>query len=91
MTRGEIERAEEESVEAMREWLDSKKASKQRGKVDSRMLRTAEAADYLGISEWKLRQMVYSGEIEVIRQKYWLFAIDDLDKWITANREKEVL
>ena len=57
-----------------------------KARVEPRMLRTKEAARYIGVSEWKLRQMVYAEEIAVIRSKYWLFAIDDLDKWIARER-----
>jgi len=56
-----------------------------------RLLRTPEAARYLGISPWKLRALVYSGEIAIIKQKYWLFSTDDLDKWIAANRERRLM
>ena len=34
-----------------------------------------QAARYLGISDWTLRQLVYNGEIEVIEGKYWTFDI----------------
>lgn len=40
------------------------------------------------MSEWKLRQMVYSGEIEAIRSKYWTFDTHTLDRWIEVNLEK---
>jgi len=40
------------------------------------------------VSEWQLRRMVYAGEIECLRKKYWLFTIDDLDKWIARERSK---
>lgn len=91
MTPEEIEAAEEASLDAERDWLDSQEKQKQQPKqrtrtVAPRMLRSKEAATYLGVSQWKLRQMVYSGEIECVRQKYWLFAIDDLDKWSARER-----
>lgn len=92
MTPEEIERAEEQSIEAEQDFLDRLKQPKPRTRtVEPRTLRTPEAARYLGISEWKLREMVYSGEIECVRQKYWLFSIDDLDKWIRASRERRNL
>jgi excisionase family DNA binding protein len=88
MTEAEIMEAEEQSLELEGEFLDGQKQPKQRTRtVEPRMLRTKEAAEYLGISEWKLRQMVVDGEIEVIKQKYFLFSIDDLNAWINKNRE----
>lgn len=88
--------AGEQAFQAEQDWLDNiekqKHQAQQRArKTEPRMLRTKDAAEYLGISEWKLRQMVYTGEIEVIRQKYWLFSIDDLDRWIKTNRERSDL
>lgn len=58
--------------------------------IQGRVLRTKDAAAYIGLSEWKLRQMVHSGEIEVIAGKYWGFDRQSLDRWIESNREKKL-
>lgn len=90
MTEEEIEQAEEQSLELEREFLDGQQKPKQERTrtVEPRMLRTPKAARYIGVSEWQLRQMVYAGEIPVVRRKYFLFAVDDLDKWIARERSK---
>ena len=88
MTDEELEQAEEESLELEREFLDRQQKPKQERTrtVDRHMLRTPEAAQYIGVSEWQLRQMFYSGEIPAIRRKYFLFSVNDLDKWIAKER-----
>jgi excisionase family DNA binding protein len=97
MTEEEIEQSEEQSLELEREWLarheQEQKQRKTRSKPEtlSRLLRTKQAAQYIGVSEWKLRQMVYNGEIAVIRGKYWTFDIKALEKWIDAHQEREQL
>ena len=58
--------------------------------IEPRLLSTKQAAQYIGISEWKLRQMVHAGEIEVIAGKYWRFDRQSLDRWIELNREKKL-
>ena len=62
--------------------------SVQRQPADPHLLRTPAAASYLGMSPWKLRQLVYAGEVAVIKGKYWLFSIADLEAWVKANRER---
>lgn len=60
---------------------------RKRPTVVSRMLSTAQAAKYLGMGQTKFREMVHSGEIPVIRGKYWKFDVRELDKWIERNKE----
>lgn len=52
------------------------------------MLRTKQAALYVGIGQTKFRAMVHSGEIPVVPGKYWTFDMRELDKWIERNEEK---
>jgi excisionase family DNA binding protein len=53
--------------------------------ITPRMLKTKQAAHYLSVSAWKLRNIVQAGEIACIISdgtSPWLFDIRDLDKWI---------
>jgi excisionase family DNA binding protein len=90
MTEQEIAETNEAAFQSEQDWLDKLQQPKERSrKIEPRTLRYREAAAYLGIREWKLRAMVFAGEIEVIRHNSWLFSIDDLDRWIRKNREKK--
>jgi excisionase family DNA binding protein len=55
------------------------------------MLKTNDAAAYLGISPWKLRNLVQSGEIGYIPSDStspWLFDKQDLDRWIETRKQR---
>jgi excisionase family DNA binding protein len=59
-----------------------------------RLLRLKEAAQYISVSPWKLRALVQSGEIPILRNGegaagVWLVDRVDLDEWI--NRTKASL
>ena len=59
--------------------------------VEARVLKTKDAAAYLGISDWKLRNLVQSGEISYIAgdgTSPWLFDKQDLDRWIESRKRK---
>ena len=59
--------------------------------VEPRVLKTNDAATYLGISAWKLRNLVQSGEISYIAgdgTSPWLFDRQDLDRWIESRKRK---
>jgi excisionase family DNA binding protein len=75
-----------------RELLPHRKprSRKSRSKVDARLLSTAQAADYLGISTWTVRRLAHDGELPFIRRKYFYFAVADLDRYIQQNREREL-
>jgi excisionase family DNA binding protein len=54
-----------------------------------RLMRTRQAAKYLGLSTWALRNLVQHGEIPVIPQQGhapWLVDVRDLDSWIERNK-----
>jgi excisionase family DNA binding protein len=54
-----------------------------------RVLKTKQAAQYLSISAWKLRNLVQAGEIPCILGDgtgSWLFDIQDLDNWIERRK-----
>jgi excisionase family DNA binding protein len=95
MTEQEIEAAEEACIAGEQDWLDKQQEAKHKQPltrtVEPRTLRTKEAAEYAGVSEWKLRQLVHSGEITFIPGKYWRFETAELDRWIAAGRERRQL
>ncbi len=54
-----------------------------------RLLRTKQAARYLGMSPWSLRQEVARGLPFISTGAHtsaWRFDIRDLDRWIEAHR-----
>jgi excisionase family DNA binding protein len=56
-----------------------------------RLLKTNDAAAYLGMSDWKLRSLVQSGEISYIAgdgTSPWLFDKQDLDRWIETRKQR---
>jgi Helix-turn-helix domain len=60
--------------------------------ITPRMLKTRQAAHYLSVSAWKLRNIVQAGEIACIigdGASPWLFDLRDLDNWI--ERQKKTL
>lgn len=74
-----------------RELLRTRKPKTRKSRsVAPRLLNTNSAAEYIGVSEWKLRQMVHAGEIEYVPGKYWRFDVQSLDRWIDQNREKRL-
>lgn len=57
--------------------------------VTPRTLKTKQAARYLGVSAWKLRNLVQAGEIPYIPGEGtspWLFDRKDLDNWIERRK-----
>ena len=56
-----------------------------------RLVRIKKAAIYLGMSTWKLRDLVQQGRLPVVRGEGtyapWLFDVRDLDSFV--DREKE--
>ena len=58
--------------------------------ITPRMLKTKQAAHYLNVSAWKLRNVVQAGEIACIigdgTSSPWLFDIRDLDDWIERSK-----
>ena len=54
-----------------------------------RLLRTREAAYYLGSSMWKIRRLVQDGLLPYVSDSdggRWLFDVKDLDEYIDANK-----
>jgi excisionase family DNA binding protein len=58
--------------------------------ITPRVLKTKQAARYLSVSTWKIRNLVQSGEIACILgdgTTPWLFDIRDLDGWIERRKQ----
>ena len=56
-----------------------------------RLLKTNDAAAYLGLSAWKLRNLVQTGEISYIAgdgTSPWLFDKQELDQWIENRKQR---
>jgi excisionase family DNA binding protein len=53
----------------------------------SRLLSTACAARYLGVSAWTVRRLVYAGELPAQRGKRMRFDKKDLDRFIEKTKE----
>jgi excisionase family DNA binding protein len=57
-----------------------------------RLMRLKEAANYVSISPWKLRGLVQSGEIPVVKNNdragggAWLLDVRDLDDWVSRTK-----
>jgi excisionase family DNA binding protein len=60
--------------------------------VSRRLLRTQEAAHYLGIGEKRLRELILKGELPYVQFKPgnspFLIDLEDLDRWIQAHKIK---
>lgn len=57
--------------------------------ITPRMLKTKQAAHYLNVSAWKLRNIVQAGGIACIigdGTSPWLFDLRDLDNWIERHK-----
>jgi excisionase family DNA binding protein len=60
-----------------------------RSVLNKRLLRSAEAADYLSVSVWTLRRLIQSGELPVVQRGdagKFLVDIRDLDGFIERNK-----
>jgi len=60
-----------------------------RSVLNRRLLRSAEAADYLSVSVWTLRRLIQSGELPVVQREdagKFLVDIRDLDGFIERNK-----
>jgi excisionase family DNA binding protein len=61
---------------------------KKRG-LARRLMRTREAANYLGSSMWKIRRLVQDGLLPYVSDSEggrWLFDVKDLDAYIDTNK-----
>lgn len=54
-----------------------------------RLLRTKEAAEYLALSQWKLRRLIACGRLPVVQDEEggpFLLDVRDLDGYIERNK-----
>ena len=54
-----------------------------------RLLRLKAAAEYLGLSAWKVRDEVNRGEIPIVQygpNAPWLIDVADLDAWVLRHK-----
>jgi len=59
------------------------------GSISPRLVKTKQAAAYLAISQWKLRNLVQQGAIPFIEDggtSPWRFDIRDLDAYVERSR-----
>jgi excisionase family DNA binding protein len=59
-----------------------------------RLLRTKEAARYLSISPWKLRNLVATGRLPVVQDAEgapFLLDVQDLDAYVDQNKRTQPL
>jgi excisionase family DNA binding protein len=59
-----------------------------------RLLRTKQAAEYLNLSPWKLRQLIAYGQLPVVQAEEgspFLLDIRDLDGYIERNKRTNLL
>jgi excisionase family DNA binding protein len=62
-------------------------------RVVRRLLKTRQAADYLGVSPWKLRQLAIDGALPYINggdRAPWRFDLCDLEAYIEKNKQREL-
>lgn len=54
-----------------------------------RLLRLRDAAQYLALSPWKLRHIIQSGQLPIVKcndSAPWLLDLRDLDQWVERNK-----
>ncbi len=60
--------------------------------VEKRLFTVLEAAEYLGMTEWGVRGLIYNGKIPSVRNGRRVFLdIEDMNRWIEENKEKTEL
>ena len=70
---------------------DRTRDSKSREDVRPRLLSVRQAAAYLGISHWTVRELVWKGELPEVRLgRRLLLDLRDLDRLIEARKKTEV-
>ena len=73
--------------------LGPNRAAEERGRISGpeqkRLYTLKEAAEYLGRSEWGMRELIWAGEIPVVRQeggRKIFLDIEDLNDFIKQNK-----
>ena len=60
-------------------------------RIRSRLVRVRIASEYVGVSPWKIRQLVASGDLPIVQDdEHAPFLIDvrDLDAWIEKSKHR---
>jgi excisionase family DNA binding protein len=70
---------------------DWKAQSAARLTVSRRLLRTRDAAAYLGFSPWQIRKLVQDGELPIVQcdgenSRHWRIDVYDLDMFIERHK-----
>jgi excisionase family DNA binding protein len=84
-------KAELESLREQQQNREPLRKSSRKASVAARGLKTNEAAAYLGVSPWKLRNLVQAGEISYIAgdgTSPWLFDKQELDQWVETRKQR---
>jgi excisionase family DNA binding protein len=55
--------------------------------LPTRLVRTADAARMLGVSQWTLRRLKDEGKIKFVPGKFLRFDIEDLEAYIESKKE----
>ena len=55
--------------------------------LPTRLVRTADAARMLGVSQWTLRRLKDEGKIKFVPGKFLRFDIEDLEAYIESQKE----
>ncbi len=56
--------------------------------LSKRLYTLKEAAEYLGRSEWGMRELIWAGKIPVVREGRKIFVdVDDLVAYVERNKE----
>jgi hypothetical protein len=70
--------------------IESEKAQRTDDQISPRLLPLKEAARYLGLSIWAMRERIWAGQIQVVRfpggRKLYL-DIKDLDRFIEKSKQ----
>ena len=78
-----------QSVEDFEPKTESKRPCRTPTLLRKRLFTLKEAAEYLGRSQWSMRELVWAGKIPVVRQdggRKIFLDIEDLDNFIDGNK-----
>jgi excisionase family DNA binding protein len=56
--------------------------------IAPRMLTVKQAAAYINGTVWTIRELIWSGELPVIKRKGYLIDKADLDAWIDRTKKR---
>ena len=57
--------------------------------LSKRLLTVKEAAEYLGRSEWSVRELIWAGSLPIVREGRRIHLdLEDLDNWISERKTR---